>query len=219
MKRTQINLGNYQYICEFYKNGVDFKDNRCQNKFMILRKFEIYNDIVYDKDIFFIEKTLFDNLENNKETDSIVFPIHDNKNIMKFSNLGELFSYYNISSINEFAYDIKCEKTNDYIKCDKIRIYNPTIKKDLDFIVYIDNYINDIHFHYICNLSNNYDKQYSKEFIINNNRYIEYIEIMMPNLDFLFDEENKVYFIDDFNKIKTTNNINNYFSEKTNTSN
>ena len=216
MKRTQINLDNYQYICELYKNGIDFTDNKCQSRFVILRKFEIYNDIVYDKDIYFIDKAIYDKLEKNTETKSIVYPIHDGQNIVKFSNLGELYSYYHISSIKDFAYEVKCDQTNDYILCDKIRIYNPTIKKDLDYIVYADNFINDIHFHYICNLANNYDKIYKKEFEFNYQKYIEFIEIKIPSLDFLFDEKNKVYFIDDFNKINTTNNINTYYANKNN---
>ena len=214
MKRINMNLNKYNYICEFYKNGIDFIDNKCQSKFIILRKFNIYNDIVYDKDIFFIEKSLFDNINKNEQTDIIVYPIHDNNSIMKFSNLGELYSNYNITSIKDFAYDIKCDNTNDYIKCDKLRIYNPIIKKDLEFIIYIDNFINDIHFHYLCNLSKNYPKQYNKEYIFDNQKYIEYIEIKIPSLDFLFDESNKVYFVDNFNKIMTTNNINNYFQQK-----
>ena len=214
MKRTQINLGKYQYICELYKNGKDFIDYNYQSKFVILRKFEIYNDIVYDKDIFFIEKDIYNKLEKNTETNQIVYPIHDDHNIIKFSNLGELYSYYHMSSIKDFAYDIKCDKTNDFIKCDKIRIYNPTIKKDLNYIIYIDNYINDIHFHYICNLSNNYKKIYEKEFTYNYRKYIEYIEIKIPNIDFIFDEKNKVYFIEDFNEINTTEDINTYLKQK-----
>jgi len=214
MKRTQIHLGDYQYICELYKNGKDFIDYNCQSKFVILRKFEIYNDIVYDKDIFFIEKDIYNKLEKNTETSQIVYPIHDDHNVIKFSNLGELYSYYHISSIKDFAYEIKCDKTNDLIKCDKIRIYNPTIKKDLDYIIYIDNYINDIHFHYICNLSSNYNKIYEKELTYNYQKYIGYIEIKIPNIDFIFDEKNKVYFIEDFNQINTTEDINTYLRQK-----
>ena len=216
MKRTQINLGKYQYICELHKNGIDFIDNKYKSKFVILRKFDIYNDIVYDKDIFFIDKTIYDQLESKTITDKIVYPIHDANNSLKFSNLGELYSYYNINSVKDFSYDIKCDDTNDYIKCDKIKIYSPIIKQDLDYIIYIDNYINDIHFHYICNLSDNYQQIYEKEIEYNHNKYIEYIEVKIPSLDFLFDVRNKVYFIDNFNVIKTTDNISNYYLKKNN---
>ncbi len=216
MKRTQINLGNYQYICELYKNKLDFDDKNYQSKFIMLRKFEIYNDIVYDKDIFFIDKDIYDKLEKDNVTDKIVYPIHNSKNIIQFSNLPELYSYYNISNLDDFKYDIKCSKTHDYILCDKLRIYNPTIKKDLQYIIYVDNYINDIHFHYLCNLNTNYDKLYDKEFQFNYHKYIEFIEVKIPNLDFLFNKDNKVYFIEDFNNIKETSNIENYFKNKEN---
>ena len=216
MKRTEINLGNYQYICELYKNGIDFDNINYKSKFIMLRKFEIYNDIMYDKDIFFIDKEIYDKLEKNTITDKIVYPIHNSKNIIKFTNLGELYSYYNIESIEDFKYDIKCNDTNDYIKCDKLRIYNPTIKNDLDYIIYVDNYINNIHFHYICNLNKNYDKKYEKEFVFNHHRYVEFIEIKLPSLDFIFDEKNKVYFMDDFNTNKLTTDIENYFKNKKN---
>lgn len=214
MKTTQINLGEYQYICELYKNGIDFNDINYKSQFIMLRRFEIYNDIVYDKDIFFIDKKIYNSLEKNTFTDKIVYPLHDSKQVLKFSNLGELYSYYNMSSIEDFKYDIKCDSTNDYIQCDKLRIYNPTIKNDLEYIVYVNNYINDIHFHYICNLSNNYEKKYEKEFEFNHHKYVEFIEIKLPSIDFLFDRNNKVYFTEDFNKIKSTNNITNYYARK-----
>ena len=209
MKQTKINLGNYQYICELYKNQIDFTDKNYKSKFVILRNFEIYNDIIYDKDIYFIDKDIYDSLTSGESTDKVVFPIHQNK-ILKFSNLDELYNFYNMSS-DGFKYDIKCDSTNDYILCDKLRIYNPTIKKDLNYIIYVNNYINDIHFHYFCNLNNNFEKKYEKEFVFNHHRYIEFIEVKIPSLDFLFKEENKVYFIDDFNKIKSTENIENYY--------
>ena len=220
MKRYQINLNNYQYICEYYKNGIDFKDENYKSKFTILRNFEIYNDIIYDKDIFFIDKKIADDIKNNDSTNKLVYPIHDIDmgKILKFSNLGEMFNYYNISSVKDFIYNIYVDKENTKelanIKCDKIRIYNPTIQKNLDYIIHIDNFINDIHFHYLCNLDNNYNKKYEKEFVFNNSRYVEFIELMIPNIEYLFNEDNKLYFEEDFNIIKGTNSINDYYNNR-----
>lgn len=223
MRRHQINLNNYQYVCEFYKNGVDFEGDTYISKFVMLRNFEIFNDIMYDKDIFFIEKDIYDQLEKNTATSKIAYPIHDidSGRVLKFSNLGEMFNYYNISSIKDFIYNIYCE--NDvpdeegkrelaYIKCDKVRIYNPTIQKDLNYIIHIDNFINDIHFHYLCNLDNNYNKKYEKEFVFNNHRYVEFIEIKIPNIEYLFDEKNKIYFEEDLNTIKYAKSISDYYN-------
>ena len=57
MNRKIINLGPYKYLCEHYINGIDFEDN-VSKKFVVLRNYEIYNNIVYDKDFLFIEEYL-----------------------------------------------------------------------------------------------------------------------------------------------------------------
>jgi hypothetical protein len=92
-----------------------------------------------------------------------------------------------------------------WIPCDKVRIYNPTIKKDLDFIIYFDNYINDIHFHYFCRPNSVFTRHYDEEINLGKMRYIEYIEFKIPSTKYLFDKNNKIYFNDDFNKILNIN--------------
>lgn len=209
-KKKIINIGNYQYIYEYLKNGEDFDDIGCNDNFIILRNFEIVNNIIYDKDIYFIEKSVYNKIisQDTSVSDKICYPIYKNGNLF-FSSSYDLFADYHMN-IKDISYNIFTKNKNDEeidanILCDKLRIYNPIINKNLDYIIYIDNYINNIHFHYICNTNNNFKKKYCGEIQINNNRYIEYIEINIPNISQLFEKDNGYYIHEDFNKINKCN--------------
>lgn len=214
-RQKTLHLNNYQYLCKYYKNNIDFKDNVINN-FVILRNFEIFNDIIYDKDIFFIDKSIYNKIKNSETTDQIVFPFTNNSQIL-FSNSFSLFNIYGFYNMKDICYDIYDK--NDHIaniKCDKIRIYNPIIKKDMNYIIYVDNYINGVHFHYFCS-TNEYLKKYcDNETIIGNDRYIEYIEIKIPCLDKLFNS--KYYIIDEYNNIvnNSYNTINQFVADYNN---
>ena len=208
MTQKIIHLGEYQFLLEIYKSGIDFDRLNNYNRYVILRNFEIYNDILYDKDIYFIEQNLYEKIKSKTTTQDIVFPIY-NKKIITFSDSPEKFNNYHFENTEDMKY-----KLNKKIPYDKVRIHWPTIKKDLDFIIYLDNYLNNVHFHYFCNLASNYERKFEKEIKIGNNRYIEYIEFYIPNIEFLFDEKNNVHFIEDFNNIESTDNIENYFNDK-----
>ena len=209
-KLKTIFLGPYQYLYEYLKNGEDFDDIGCNDNFVILRNFEIVNNIIYDKDIFFIEQSIYLQIIKNLKDDLIVYPLYKNGSLF-FSNTYGFFTSYNIN-LKDILYPIyndddsiiendKRKVNNANILCDKLRIYNPVINKNLDFIIYVDNYINNIHFHYYCNLNKNLNKKYTGEIKVNNNRYIEYIEINIPNIKKLFSEENKYFIFEDFNKV------------------
>ena len=62
-------------------------------------------------------------------------------------------------------------------------------------IIYLDNIINGIHFHYFCNYNINCKISSETEKVINNNKYSEFVEIYVPNMEFLFNEfsETKYY--------------------------
>ena len=220
-KFKTINLGSYQYLYEYLKNGEDFDDIGCSDQYVILRNFEIINDIIYDKDIFFIEKSIYNKLIHNIGDNLICYPLYKNGSLF-FSDTYGYFVKYNIS-LKDISYNIYDEDENQNeieanILCDKLRIYNPIIKKNLDFIVYVDNYINNIHFHYFCNLNKNFNKKYTGEIKINNDRYIEYIEINIPNIKKLFSDTNKFFIKEDFNKIATNEDftLNDYFENMNN---
>lgn len=212
MNSKIINIDNYKFYLEYYKNDIDFKDN-VVNNFVFIRNFEMYNDIVYDKDLFFIDKNIFENIKDLEYNDKVVFPIKKENNI-SFSNSQSNFNYYEFTDLKDIYYDIYQDNDIANIKCDKIRIYNSIIKKDLDYIIYIDNYINGIHFHYFCNLNSNFKTRCEKEIKINQDRYIEYIEIKIPNIESLF--SSNYYFIENYNKIINSNvqNIVDYYNNE-----
>ena len=208
IKEKIININNYKYLVRLYKNNINFIDHSINN-FVILRNFELYNDIVYDKDIFFIDKNVYNNQES---LNNLVFPIIRNSKL-NFSLDSSLFTNYEFYNLEDICYDIYNENNElANIKCDHIRIYNPIVKKDLNYIIYIDNYINGIHFHYYCTTNDNMKKYCEDEIIIDNNRFLEYIDVKIPNLENLFNS--KYYFIDDYNKIVTSSakSINEYYS-------
>lgn len=206
-----INVGKYKYLCRYYHNPVD----NVVNNFIILRNFEITNDIIYDKDIFFIDRNIYEEIKHTKDNSEICFPIYKNNKLF-FTDSQELFNTYKFDNLEDMSYNIFQDDSegnpiNADIKCDKIRIYNPVISKDLDFIIYIDNYINNIHFHYFCTLNSNYIKRCEEEIKIGNDKYIEYIEFKIPNIEKIFDS--KYYINDEYNNIieSTAKNINEYF--------
>ena len=213
-------MGNYQFLVEYLVNGQDFNDEiNTKNEYVILRNYDIYNDVVYDKDIFFIDSDIYKEyyLNNHKFG---CYPCYSKDNKLFFSRNVEEFNNYHLYNIQDLKYDIHTDntKTDNKLVCDKLRIYIPSIKKNWDFVVYIDNYINDIHFHYICSNKIIYEKKYHEEIKYNMNSYIEYIEILLPNIKYLFNKDNKFYIEDNINNISITDtsNIIDYYKNKDN---
>lgn len=211
MLRQQIILNNYIYIAEHYDANTDLKNNMYYQEYVMLRNYELINNVIVDKDIYFIEKDVYYNvceqmkLEKTKYTDIITFPIPNTK-ISGYTNFYENFnalyndsSFINKESIGTDVYELYDNNGKSIeILCDIIKLYHPISKPELNGVVHVYNIINGITFHYICK---NYDKFKSKtdtEIIIDNEQYSEYIEIHIPNLRFLFNEDN-VYFKDDLN--------------------
>ena len=103
-----------------------------------------------------------------------------------------------------------------WIDCNKVRIYHPANTKAINGILYVDNYINDIHFHYFCNLYQNFSTNSETEFRINNYIYSEFVEIAYPNIEQLFkfvkndEQTNKeifnVYYHENLNTVISTKN-------------
>ena len=209
MKFRSVKLGEYQYLVDHLINGKDFNDINICGEFVILRNYDIYNNIVYDKDIYFIEKSLYEQVKDDEETDLLCYPCNKNNNIIFSKNI-YYYNQYHLLNIKDLSYEIKKKKTDingddiedtPRVLCDILRIYNPSIKKNLPFIIYVDNYINDIHFHYFCNLNTNFKKKYSKEIKDNMSSYIEYIDLYIPNIRYLFEKSNKFYIEENMNFI------------------
>ena len=245
MQRQLYNIGGYQYVVDIYDANIDLLRNPYKRKFVMLRNFTLMNDIITDNDIYFIEKSVFDNFIKeihyskdkdtfSEKTSKIVFPIPEG-NITSFSNLYSMFNsnFKNYSLYNNYVEGLSLdEDTFEYgsdvyelldvegnpkwIDCNKVRIYHPANTKAINGILYIDNYINDIHFHYFCNLYQNFSTNSETEFRINNYIYSEFVEIAYPNIEQLFkfvkndEQTNKeifnVYYHENLNTVISTKN-------------
>lgn len=193
MNRQFFYIGKFQYCAEYIQYNED-PLNVQQRKFVMLRNFSLMNDVIYDNNIYFIDKDTFDkyykDIQDNVETnDKIVFPSSTSNNTYSDS-----LSLFNENMLKEdiiekkMVYDICGSDFNLIdIKCNLIKLYHPHIITSSDFIVHVENIINNIHFHYICNLYTNFEIGSDTEFRNNNNIYSEYIKIYIPDLTELFD--------------------------------
>lgn len=240
MIRQYLNIGKYKYCVEFISYDEEFVTNKVSAKFVMLRNFKIMNDIVVDDNIYFIEKDLFDKykeaLINKKDNDILVFPtntegMHYSKSFNNFNDtfleedLTKNLLVYNIyeKTINDGKYEFNLKS----IKCNTIKIYHPHIKTDNKLIVHIENNINNIHMHYICNTYNNFKYNSYEEFRYENNIYSEFIYCRIPDVKDLFDripiknnEGNIVYdyttyFKEDLNVLGDASEKNKQFIENT----
>ena len=75
-------------------------------------------------------------------------------------------------------------------------MYHPHIKKTLKGLIVLENFINNIHFYYLCSKYEDYSTYSEEEFRINNNIYSEYIKIYFPNIMELFGEESTCGYIE-----------------------
>lgn len=192
MIRQDVVINNYKYIVDVYKaETADLSENRYA-EFIMLRNYEFSNSIVNDKDIYIIEKSLLDEYISSYGTlsNNIVFP-KTNKEFTTFSTQYKDFNvnYSELTFIeNDFdKYSLYKKDENGNIKlasfpCDKVRIYHPHHKTSLKGIVYFDNYINNVHFHWYCRtLESISEKTYTDTpFTIDNIHYCEYIEFWVP---------------------------------------
>lgn len=207
MIKQNIILGGYPYYTELFDAQTDLMSNPHYDNFVMLRSFEIVNNIPKDTDIYFIEKNIFDvvcETNVNNSTKLISFPtpnkinifsntISDFDNNITFNTVKKYKQYYNL-------YNKSGEIAN--ILCNKLKVYHPLTKNNINAIIHIDNYINNIHFHYICAPIKTFHINSETELNINNQTYSEYFELWFPNVKFLFKEnfdtkDFNVYFYED----------------------
>ena len=212
MIRQNINLGLHTYICDLYKAEDDLKRS-VQREFVMLRRYDITDDIVYDTDIYFVEKSIINDVVSNLEDNTkIVWPIPGNVGTEFNANYTEYnsnFSEYTFKKDGDDLHKLYREFTNTdgdkvefreaEILCDKIRIYHPQTKVDLDYVIYIDNYINDIHFHYYCQKVSNLETYTEDEFRYGTNIYSEFVEFYIPNIEDIISKD--VFFKEDMNTL------------------
>lgn len=211
MLRQTINISNHTYICDLYKADEDLRKS-VQREFVMLRRYDITDDIVYDTDIYFIEKSIINDVVSNlNDKTKIVWPVPGSKGTGFNSNYEEYnsdFSEYTLkkdgADLHKLYkaidnYDGEVEFQEALILCDKIRIYHPQTKIDLDYVIYVDNYINDIHFHYYCQKVSNLECLAETEFRYGMNIYSEFVEFYIPNIEDIISKE--VFFKEDMNTL------------------
>lgn len=228
MIRHTLNINGYEYVADLYDADIDLVDEQHMKKFIMLREFTLINNVVCDNDIYFIDTESYqqyiEDIKNsdNEVSDKIVFPIPNSKT----SGYSRHYSDYNQSYMTESLYrdnedgfdvyrlyQLKNNKIYERsIKCNRMRIYHPHIKRNLKAVVEIENYINNIHFHYICKRLESYPTNSDTEFRIDNNIYSEYIDIYFPSINDLFRIDSNgnymTYYKEDLNIVASTKNKN-----------
>jgi len=184
--KKEIKLGKWSFLCEFMKNGgKDFNDPTLKKSFVIIRDFDMYDTVVYDKSILVVEKSLYEKMVSNADGD-FAFPLGTKSNI-HYTNLVEKFSTYSFSDARDLAFSILDSQTMEdaSILCDKIRVWWPVNKKRVDFIVHAYSYVNDIHFHWVCESSKIVERVCDHEVRVGMNKYLEHIDLVVPSIDCL----------------------------------
>lgn len=205
MVRNLININGQSFVFDIYKANIDF-DERHTEKFVLLRSYEVMNEIINDRNIYVVQKSVLEEWFDNKNN-GLVFPVSNGSytgfstdpeqfsdqlnevNFYKGSN--EIYELYNRNSETQ-----QFEETE--ILCDKIRIYHPHTVNYYDSVIHIDNYINSIHFHWLCRRLDSFDNRgISDEFKIDNSIYSEYVEFWIPSAEQLLSRD--IFFRDDVN--------------------
>ena len=196
MQQKTVQLGNYQYLIEHIDGH---EGNKISQPFIMIRKFKAINEVIIDTDIFFIEKSIYENLQNelngkdditDYNIESVVFPVPESK----LSSYSKRCTDFNINlTIDSFDLEsgdiyqlLDNEGKEINVMCDTLKVYHPVTKVNQQMIVCIENYINGIHFYYICNKLENYKSYSNTEQNINNQLYSEYFTINFPNFYELF---------------------------------
>lgn len=208
MKRESIHIGDYQYVCEYYDAFADMYFEPTYQSFVMIRNFSITNEVVVDSDIYFIESDLFeeykDILSNDTTNDILVFPIPDStstgfsrrykdfngnffKNSMTMTDEnGDVIDGQDVYRLYDWDEDTNVMVQDKKIRCDKIKIYHPSTKTNIDAVIDVCNYMNNINFHYICKMMESCSNYSEKIFKVNNVEYCEYVELYVPNINDLF---------------------------------
>ena len=210
MNRQNIIIDGITYIVDLYDAIEDLKEDKHYSKFVMLRNGNTENDIFTESDVFIVEKHIMEsaivdgNIDFSILNESIVFPVTGingfeySRNYTDFNND---FNKYNfkIGNMIEEIYEIH---DNDLVEaeipCDRIRIYSPTVKSDIDGIIDIEFFMNEIKFHILCRKTNSFEHSSNNEFKTDKYSYSEFIDAYIPNVKELL-SKNKYYFKDIYN--------------------
>ena len=192
MIRQKLTLGDYTYVIDYFFANEDLIESPHKETFYMLRNYSVLSDVIIDKDIYLINKEVF-------KRGNVIFPIPHNTgvgySISALDYNSDLINL-NINDPNIFHfYDKDCNEIP--ILCDKVRIYFPIINNDIDAIFDLENFVNDIKFHYYVDDIKNCKRYADNEFTEDHNTYSEYIELYVPSINELL-YNNDIY-IKDYN--------------------
>lgn len=204
MERHTLNINDHKYLIDYTNVVYDNSSSYTISQYIMIRNFDVVNDIIIDKDLIFIDKRVFinyiNNLKSGKTNDIQVFPINNSKltgysnNITSFNgslynnDLFDIIDENNNINTNQYVYLLYDNEHNEkYVKNNIIKLYHPTTQITLNGIICIKSIINNINVYFLCNKINEYTTYSNDEIRLENNNYSEYIKIEFPNIEDLFD--------------------------------
>lgn len=198
MNRGKIILNEYEYIVDVYDedDGIEYYKN-----FVFLRNFNYINNIAQDTDIYIIDENLYNEYLNGQY--DLIFPIPDTQYSGYTTNGVNFSDSFHKNSFYKFYGDSGKETQ---LKCVKVRIYHPQNKVSINGIIHVENYINGIHFHYFCQDIKDIPYYSENEMTIHHHIYSEYIEFYIPNIEYLFNHQNVIYYKEDINVVTSDKN-------------
>lgn len=228
LRQTHV-IGPHTYLIDVYDAQTDLRNETHYSQFVMLRNFTLINEVTTDKDIYLIDKEIYDEIvneliqRNNDDdkdvvTSKTVFPI-PNINLKNFSakansfneniTRNSLYIQHKNDDGYDFGYDVYPLYGDDdklaEIACNKCRIYHPSNFSTNNLIIYIDNYINNIHFHYFCKKISDFAQRSETIFTYNNREYFEFVEFYFPNIHELFGDNKHVYYNEDLDIVMSQN--------------
>lgn len=181
MIRQKVVLGNYIFLVDLYKAGKDLV-NPTYREFYLLRDVDLISGTLCDRHIYFINKEIYDKK-------NIIYPINNTTAVGYSTDAKAFNSNINVNNLEGSIYHIYKKENEEFtdatVLCDMLRIYFPVNKNNIDCILDVENFINDIKFHYLISDIHDYERHVGNEITYEHQLYSEYIDIYIPSLDTL----------------------------------
>jgi len=181
MIRQKVVLGNYIFLVDLYKAGKDLV-NPTYIEFYLLRDVDLISGTLCDRHIYFINKEIYDKK-------NIIYPINNTTAVGYSTDTKAFNSNINVNNLEGSIYHIYKKENEEFtdatVLCDMLRIYFPVNKNNIDCILDVENFINDIKFHYLISDIHDYERCAGNEITYEHQLYSEYIDIYIPSLDTL----------------------------------
>lgn len=208
-----LSFNGIPYLVEYY--SAEERYIKTASKFVMLRKYDIINDLAVDYEVCLFPldkyvKALTYDKESKQfyQSNDICYPVDYDNSVYYTNDIQKLMDSARYSSLiytegKDREYYILRDKFGEpiNIQCDEIRIYKPHNRNILPAVIDVSNMLNGVNFHYFCELYEHQPITIGAEKERNGTVYYEYISFFVPNLDFLFRNDN-VYYYEDLNIIK-----------------